>query len=245
MWTIAICDDEANIRNYISNLIKKQNIHCRILEYNSGQALISSSERIDIIFLDIQMNGINGIQAAAKIRKKQGQLACGINEDVVIIFITGKKEYVFQSFDVSAFHFLLKPIDDKKIVQVFIWAIEECEKKKLQNEKQIFIKTRYLNRTLNLNDILFIESKRRKVVIFTANEEIELYATMDELEQQTGDTFFRCHRGYLVNMKYIEEYGIDNIKLKNKKVIYMSKQKYNDFVKSYMRYLRNKGTSCV
>jgi DNA-binding LytR/AlgR family response regulator len=237
MWTIAICDDEADIRTYISRLIIKQNIHCRILEYSSGKALVNSDERIDIIFLDIQMDNINGIEAAAKIRENQEQLADSINKDAVIIFITGKKEYVFQAFDVSAFHFLLKPIDDEKMVQVLMRVVEICEKKNFQNKEQIFIKTRYLNKILNLNDIFFIESKRRKVVIFTDNEEIELYATMEELEQQTGNTFFRCHRRYLVNMKYIEEYGIDTIKLKNKK--------YNDFVKSYMRYLRNNGTSCV
>lgn len=77
------------------------------------------------------------------------------------------------------------------------------------------------------------------------DETIEIYAAMIELEKQLGGEFYRCHRGYLVNMAYITEYSNDSIRLSDGESIYLAKEKYNEFVKEYMRYLRNGGTACV
>lgn len=81
--------------------------------------------------------------------------------------------------------------------------------------------------------------------IHTSNEIIETYASMNDLEKQLGGNFYRCHRGYLVNMAHIAEYENDSISLSNGENIFMAKERYNEFVKEYMRYLRNGGTACV
>ena len=95
---------------------------------------MAEGKKADIVFLDIQMEGMNGIDTARVLREKQ--------EDTVLIFITGVKEYVFEAFDVAAFHYLLKPVDEKKFSEVFERAKKEVEKRKKQRQETVFIKTR-------------------------------------------------------------------------------------------------------
>jgi len=130
-------------------------------------------------------------------------------------------------------------------MEVFDRAVKEAEKRKEKGQKQLFIKTRQRNITLEQKNILYIENRGRKAEIHTVDETIEIYAAMIELEKQLGGEFYRCHRGYLVNMAYITEYSNDSIRLSDGESIYLAKEKYNEFVKEYMRYLRNGGTACV
>lgn len=236
---IAICDDEITIREQIKNLIEKQELNYTLKIFSSGQELIEAKLQFDIIFLDIQMEGINGIEAARKLRER--------GEEAILIFITGLKEYVFDAFDVSAFHYLLKPVEEEKFHRVFYRALEELKKReqqkyeKNQKQEQFFVKTRMRNYIINKNDILFIENRARKVEIHTKKEMIEIYAVMNKLERQLGQDFYRCHRGYLVNMEYIMEYTADSIQLSTGETVYLAKGKYSEFVKVYMRYLKSKG----
>ena len=152
-----------------------------------------------------------------------------------------------KDFDVSAFHYLLKPIEEQKFMEVLGRAEEEARKRKGQKERQIFIRAKNRGYTLKLNSILYIESRGKKVEIHTTDMEdvIESYATMDELEGQLGDGFYRCHRGYLVNMAHIARYDSDSIFLSSGEKVYLTRKKHNEFVKAYMWYLQNGGVSCV
>lgn len=244
---IAIIDDEKVIRDQMKQLIenrqyknekhKNRQPDYHIAAYASGEEFLTAKIYYDVIFLDIQMNGINGIDTARQLRQQQ--------DESVLIFVTGIKEYVFEAFDVTAFHYLLKPIEEKKFHEVFDRAILEVEKHKKQNQEQLFIQTRFRNVTLNQSSILYIENRSKKVEIHTTDEVIEMYASMTQLEKQLNTSFYRCHRGYLVNMAYITEYESDSISLNNGETIFLAKDRYSDFVKAYMRYLRNGGTACV
>ena len=234
---IAICDDEKQIREQIQEMIRKQLPGCVTEVFASGEELLDSQFPYDILFLDIQMEGLDGIETAREIRRRK--------EDVILIFITAIREYVFDAFDVAAFHYLLKPVSEKKFINVFERAVREVHQREKAHIKKLLIRTRNRNVTVPVKDIYYIESQRRKVGIHTIKEVIEIYATMSELEEQLGDTFYRCHRGYLVNMAYITEYKSDFIQICTGDIIYMSKEKYPDFVKAYMHYLREGGVSCV
>lgn len=109
----------------------------------------------------------------------------------------------------------------------------------------LFIKTKKL--MLDQADILYIESRAKKVEIHIvgAPERIEIYATMEELEGQLGEGFYRCHRAYIVNMAHITEYGKDSLALTNGDKVYVAKKKYSEFVKAYKCYLQNGGVSSV
>lgn len=234
---IAICDDEEIIREMVRGLIGKQHADFSLDDYETGEELLAAKKRYDIIFLDIKMDGRNGIETAGALRER--------GEDVVLIFITGVREYVFDAFDVAAFHYLLKPIEVSKFLNVFACAVEEVEKRRENTHKQLFIKTKSRNITLYHKDILYVENRGRKVEIHTAGEVIDIYAAMAELEKQLGGSFYRCHRGYLVNMAHITEYNTEQIRLDDGETIYLARGRYQEFVKIYMRYLRNGGISCV
>lgn len=235
---IAVCDDEKIIREQIQNLIGKQKVDFHVETYDTGDALLAAGKHFDVVFLDIQMEGRNGIETARTLRKRE--------EDFVLIFITGVKEYVFEAFDVAAFHYLLKPIQEEKFTEVFERAVKEVEKhKEAGQEQQLFIKTKNTNWTLNRKDILYVENRGRKVEIHTTGKNIEIYAVMSELEKQLGSGFYRCHRGYLVNMAHITEYDSDSISMNNGERIYLAKERYSGFVKEYMRYLRSGGAAGV
>ncbi|MCI9100459.1 MAG: response regulator transcription factor [Lachnospiraceae bacterium] len=232
---IAVVDDEKVIREDICELIEKQRPESSVEAFSTGEELLASEGRFDIVFLDIQMDGMNGIEAARSLRKRQ--------EETVLIFITGIKEYVFDALDLYAFQYLLKPLNEKKFVEVLDRAVKEAGRKK--EKRGLFIKAR--NLTLDQTDILYIESRGKKVEIHTARdkESIEIYASMEELEGQLGEGFYRCHRAYIVNMAHITEYGSDSILLTNGDKVYLAKKKYGEFVKAYMWHLQNGGVSSI
>ncbi len=230
---IAVVDDEKAIREHICALIEEQQPGSGIEAYATGEELLVSGKRFDIVFLDIQMDGINGIEAARSLRERQG--------DTVLIFITGIKEYVFDALDLYAFQYLLKPIDEDKFAEVLERAVREAGRKK--ERRVLFIKSR--NLTLDQSEILYIESRAKKVEIHTVRQTIEIYAAMDELEGQLGEEFYRCHRAYIVNMDCITEYDSESITLTNCDRVYLTKKKYGEFVKAYMWHLQNGGVSSV
>ena len=233
MIRIAIVDDEKVIREQIKKLVEKKQNDCEIDTYGTGEDLLKADSVYDIIFLDIQMNGMNGIDTARALRQKA--------DNTVLIFITSVKEYVFDAFDVAAFHYLIKPIEENKFWEVCDRAVLEVTKKKQNPSGQIFIKTRSQSITLDQSNVLYIESRAKKVEIHTKTNIVEAYAAISELEKQLVGSFYRCHRGYLVNMAFIAGYENDSITLNNGETIILSKDKYSEFVKVYMRYLKNGG----
>ncbi|MBQ6806923.1 MAG: response regulator transcription factor, partial [Lachnospiraceae bacterium] len=222
---IVICDDEKNIRELIANKVAKQYPDAEIISFQSGEELLLSDKHIDILFLDIQMSGRNGMETARELRKK--------DKGVILIFVTAVEEYVFQAFDVGAFNYIVKPIDDEKFKDVLHRAVEElCSKDKDVRETEagyVMINNGGVHTKVIIEDIVYAEVFNRKVVIHKLNDEIEYYGKMSDLEAVAGDSFFRPHRAYLVNFKYVEKYDATTIYLE-KGTALMAKQNYPDFV---------------
>lgn len=230
---IAICDDEKLICEQIKRLVKRQLPDCAADCFQTGEALLFSEKEYDLIFLDICMEGRNGIETARTLRKRQ--------EEVLLVFITGRKDYVFQAFDVEAFHYLLKPIEERKFQEVLKRAVTVIGKKHKTESRKLLVRTRTRNTAIPIRDIVYIENRKRKAEIHTVHDLIEIYATMKELESQMDESFYRCHRGYLVNMAYIAEYNSETIRLSNGETVFLSRERYPEFVRTYMHYLRNGG----
>ena len=240
MIDIAICDDEEIIRERITDLVEKQGADCRIDNFGAGNELLAAGKHFDMIFLDIQMEGKNGIETARAIRE--------YDRKAVIVFVTAMKEYVFEAFDVAAFHYLLKPIDEKKFTEVFENAVKEIQEQQGTQEAEaptLLIKANNRSHMLKQTENIFIENRANKVEIHTVKDVIEAYYTMSKLEGELGSSFYRCHRGYLVNMEHITEYSSDMIDMDTGERVYMAKDKYPEFVKEYMRYLGDGGTADV
>ena len=233
---IAICDDEKNIRELIANKVEKQYPDAEIIFFQSGEKLLLVDESIDILFLDIQMSGIDGMETARELRKK--------DKSVILVFVTAVEEYVFQAFDVGAFNYIVKPIDDGKFSDVLHRAVDEWSSQNINEkepeERYVLINNSGVHTKVILDEIVYAEVFNRKVVIHKLDGEIEYYGKMSDLESLAGDSFFRPHRAYLINFKYVEKYDSTTIYLE-KGTVLMAKQNYPEFVKKYMKYIQKRG----
>ena len=208
---IAICDDEKSIGLILEEKIKKLLPDAVIDKYLSGDELIASGCEPDILFLDIQMPGMDGMETARILRQK--------NERMVLIFVTAVEEYVFQAFDVAAFHYLVKPFSDEKYMMVQSGG----------SHMKVFLK-----------DIVYAEVYNRKVIIHTRDTNIEYYGKLQELSEIAGADFFRTHRAYLVHFKYVQKYDANCVTMENGTAL-IAKQNYSEFVKQYLKYNQRKG----
>ncbi len=234
---IAVCDDDWAIREELSRLIQKQMSEVDIVEYQSGEELINAKENIDIYLLDIEMGKVSGMDIARRIREQEESG----RQRSIIIFVTGYREYMEAAFDVNAFHYLIKPIDAEKFSEVFHRAWKEASVSCEQTKKYIMVKSSGTQQKLLLKDIYYIESGNKKVIFHTANGTLGMYGKMEELENELGNTFYRCHRCYLVNMEKISAYSVDSIQVTNGDNLLLARRKYSDFIKTYMRYAKNGG----
>lgn len=243
---IAVCDDEENIRIYIKKLIEMQDADCLIMEFPSAGELLQfwqeeDREQIDILFLDISMDGTDGMEAAEQIRnwkEERGEAVWGSLP--FLIFVTGYPEYMPKAFSVNAFQYLVKPIDEKEFEDVFTQAVREfryLEVKKNMEPREILVRNGNVTRKVLADDIYYIESSNRKIIVFMKSEKIECYGKIGELENELKDGFFRIHKGYLVNMKYVERYSRTEVLMKNGSSLLISKYKYQDFIKAYLGYI--------
>lgn len=236
---IAICDDENEIREMLAEKVIQIFPEAVLLYYSSGEELLLADEQPDILLLDIQMAGKNGMDTAREFR--------AAHKSTILIFVTAFAEYVFQSFDVGAFHYLVKPFTDEKLTAVLRSAEKELEDRK-DNESEncdkksagIIIKTGGRHIVVDPEEIVYAEVFNRIVTIHTIHEDIEYYGKLKELQRNAGENFYRPHRAYLVNFNYIRKYDATTIYLEKGQTL-MAKQNYRDFVQCYLRYNQRRG----
>ncbi|MDE6529173.1 MAG: LytTR family DNA-binding domain-containing protein [Lachnospiraceae bacterium] len=238
---IAVCDDEKEIRNMLAEKIERLYPEADLLLYQSGEELLLTDAEPDILLLDIQMSGKNGMETARELRRK--------NKYTILIFVTALEDFVFQAFDVGAFHYLVKPFGDNKFEEVLGNAIREFEERKSRNaddfdqgNKNLMIMSGGKHVTVHLAEVIYAEVFDRKVILHTTHEDIEYYGKMKDLHEKAGEDFYRPHRAYLVNFNFIRKYDATTIYLQKGQAL-MAKQNYRDFVKSYLRYNQRKGKS--
>ena len=238
MIKIAICDDEANIRAYLSPLIQAQDCPCEIVEYASAGDCLADTQKIDLLFLDIELapsgSGLDGMALARKIRER------ATVTQPVIIFVTGYERYVFDAFDVGAFQYLLKPVNEEKFAQVFARAVEQiaANRENPQKGRVLTLQSANTSKTVPLDSIYYIESSNHRVELHLKDGEFACYAKIGDLELELQDQFFRIHKGYLVNLSYVAGYSKTEVTLTNGERLFLSKYKYQDFVKAYLRFLK-------
>ena len=230
----AICDDEVSMVQILEEKIKKLLPDVVIDKYLSGDELIASGSKPDILFLDIQMPGMDGMETAKVFRQD--------NENMILIFVTAAEEYVFQAFDVGAFHYLVKPFSDEKLKEVVTKAVHNIKRsfKLEKDEKYIMVQTAGSHIKIFLRDIVYAEVYNRKVIIHTRSTDIEYYGKLQELSDMAGTDFFRTHRAYLVHFKYVEKYDATCVTMKNGTAL-IAKKNYPEFVKQYLKYNQRKG----
>ena len=236
MIKIAICDDEANVRAYLSSLIEAQSCPCEVVEYASAGDCLADHREFDLLVLDIELSpdrsGLDGMALARKIRE------CTTGTQPVIIFVTGYERYVFDAFDVGAFQYLLKPVDEEKFAQVFSRAVAQIGTAREKPGRVLTLQSANTSKTVPLDSIYYIESSNHKVELHLKDGEFVCYAKIGDLELELQDQFFRIHKGYWVNLVYVAGYSKTEVTLTNGEKLLLSKYKYQDFVKAYLHFLK-------
>jgi len=198
MTNIVICDDESTLRNALSNVLETElqlmDIAYKMTEFDSGESLLraKSIEKIDIIFLDVEMKEINGMETAKRFRR--------INKTAVIIFVTSYPDFVFQGYEVKALNYILKPYKDKKIIEVLHLALEELS---VSTEHYYVIEQKSGSIKLSLKDVLYFYSDKRYICAVTINDTVRFYGKLNETELELPEFFVRIHNRYLINIHYI------------------------------------------
>ena len=241
MVDVAVCDDEKNIRAYICNLIQKQGTECRITEYASADEYLSLGVEHDLLFLDIEMKSDgeeekSGMWLARQLRSRR------LARQPVIIFVTGYETYVYDAFDVGAFQYLLKPIDEEKFSRIFERAVRQIAEgwgkaREAADRQTLLVPQGGQKRAIPFDDIYYMESQSHKIILAMKAEKVEYYAKIGELERQLRGQFYRIHKGYLINLSHVEGYNRSEVVMANGDRLRISKYKYDDFRKAYMEYI--------
>lgn len=233
MISIAVCDDDEaclkDIFDRLNSYIEKNNIDAYIKKFHSGSDLIDAlnRERFDIVFLDIYMEVIDGIQTALKIRETDSTCK--------IIFLTSSESHAVLSYEVKVNDYLLKPVNDEKLYKTVKIAIESIER---STGKYLVVKTNNGLKKLFFKDILYVESNARVLSVYDARKDkINLYKKLNDFEKELNDLrFFRCHKSFLVNLDFVQEAKDSYFVMETGELISISK-KFKDKKKIYIKYL--------
>ena len=234
MIKIAICDDDEMLTSKLESLIEKiakiKGIHIDIDIFFNGQELLNNmkyeNDSYDIIYLDIEMDRMNGLEVAREIRKS--------NKVVLLIFVTLHSNYAIDAYEVHPFNFIVKPFFEDRVFKVFNEAYENIIN---GNFYYRYMANRKCYKIL-LNDIIYFESQKRKITIHLTNGiQKQYYDKMDavqkKLEQVKGD-FWRIHQSILVNAKYIVSKGFDHIELSNGQILNISEDRRKEINEQYI-----------
>lgn len=283
MIRVGICDDETNIRSYLASLVRKQEADCRITEYGSADALLAAGaagEEHDLLFLDIDLGGagtgpaadcrnppccMDGIALARRLRSMK------LHRQPLIVFVTGYDSYVYEAFDVEAFQYLIKPIDETRFAELFRRAAqriasgaeqrqtqeasgqkrqpaqtasgskppsESAAAETEQRRRSLVVQQAGVRKVVPWDSIYYAESQGHKVLLHLKDGILESYGKIGELERSLPEQFCRIHKGYLVNLAYVEEYTHTAVTLTNGEQLLISKYKYDAFAKAHLRYLQ-------
>jgi len=230
---IAICDDDINQINIIEDYIERLDIdHGKLVvdSFTDGESLnnyyLKNTNPFNIIFLDMELPGINGIETAVNIRK--------MDSGVIIIFITSHSHYVYECFDASPFRFLVKPVSFEDFTKVFIMAINKAN----QEDSFLLISTKGSDIRLNYNEILYFESIKRQTAVHTAEGEYLFYSKISDLYGKLkSEDFIYAHKSFIVNMNYIKMVLTDKIVLQNGTEIPISKKNKKQVREKHLKFI--------
>jgi len=228
MIKIGVCEDESIWRSHIEEVVKKFfKIKEEVLllkSYSGGEALLCGYEGLDLVFFDIEMEGIDGIETAKRLRR--------MDSKVEIVFLTSHLEVMQEAFKVKPFRFLDKEFNFE--------TIEECLKSYLNEKKSfidIFLDVKGETIILNTKDIIMIEATKNGSIIYCRDKEIFSRKTLNEWEDKVENlNFFRCHKSYIVHFFSIKSIS-ERVKLLQGYEAEVSRRRSKELIDKYFEYV--------
>lgn len=265
---IAICDDNINDTELICALLNehfdKNGFVGHLHTFINGEDLADSfkTHKFDAVFLDIYMNGMDGIKTAEKLRE--------IDSEFALVFITSSYDHAMQSYSVYANSYVPKPIERKDIERAFA----QCRRTFIKNGKFIEVVFNRRKIKIPLIKILFIEVYGREVLLHTTSKKIDSYlkvedspphlydsgseaelpiggfdavdfpikttTPLDELEKVVGSSFLRCHRSYIINLNHVLEMLPNDFKMRDGSLIPMRQRGRSELRDIYADFISDK-----
>ena len=228
---IAICDDEHHLTEYTKMLVKKwageNKIEIAIEMFDSAEnfkAAWDENKKYDILLLDIQMGGQNGVELAREIRKADTKLS--------IIFITGFADFMSEGYDVSALHYLMKPVKEDKLYEV----LDKAAAGLMKSFRTIIFPKTGGDVKIKADDIICAEVLSHTVVLYFVNGKEEFQMRISDMENLLGDGFFKCHRSFIVSMKHVRRVTKTAMILENGREIPLSRNLYDEANQAFIKY---------
>lgn len=237
---IAICDDDILYMNKVKELIeqwgKENHEEISVFLFDQGDELINNYQKnkIDIIFLDIMMPLLNGMEVAYEIRK---------NDPIVkIIFLTSSSEFALESYDVKASGYLIKPTTYKRLCSL----LDDCKQSIHHEPDFIIVKTEIGFQKIYYHQIECIEAQNKRVLFYLEHGKcIEVLDTFVHCSKELllNDGFYKCHRSYLVYLPAVDHFNSLEIETKSHRNIPIARTYSKDFKETYFEYMFKKGNS--
>jgi DNA-binding LytR/AlgR family response regulator len=220
MLRIAICDDDKiicqQLEDMLADIEEENNEQFEVEVFYSGEELyrfLKKNNRYNLIFLDIEMRDLNGVEVGKKIRDEMN------DETTQIVYISGREDYAMDLFEVRPLNFLIKPVSKSKVEAAVNKAI------KILGESKHFYeyKNGNVNFSVPVGDILYFESDGRKVNIILMDDVKVFYGKLSEVEDKLrSQDFIMIHKSYLINFNHVVEYTYDYVKMSNKETLTIS-----------------------
>ena len=230
---IAICEDNMEHAEILAGMVNrwagKENVQVTIGRYQSAEQFLfcmRDEPPYDLAFLDIQMSKINGLQLARMIREE--------DRLIFLVFTTALKKYAPKGYEVSAFRYLIKPLCEDEVFQVLTKASQILEDRK---KEAIVVTQGDMSRRIFMDDIYYIEVDNHHVILHLREETIRFKAKLKDFETRFKEPqFCKCHRSYIVNMKYAGRISREGVEMDGEKTLPVSKSRWEALNHCYMEY---------
>lgn len=221
---LALVDDEENWRTVIYEKIRIYFPEESVEVFVSGNSFLEKREKYDVVFLDVEMEGLDGFETAQEYRL--------YDPDGIIMILTTHSEMVKRGYVVNAFRYL-----DKTNMEEELKEAVTAVKKVFQKNRKISVPIVGMgNKIFELKEIIYIETEKRNILIHTWNGTFCSSLGMAELEKILGTAFFRCHRSYIVNLDMVKTINGVDLEMKNGEIVLLSARKRMEFKRKYLNW---------
>lgn len=231
---IIICDDDLliieQLQKYIKSYFESIHLKCpQLVSFTNGESLLADKGEKDIVFLDIEMPGMNGIYVGNELKK--------INKNVIIFIVTSFSEYLDEAMRFRVFRYLSKPLDKQR----FFRNMKDALTYYTSFSTKIPIETKQGVYSFPASQIIAIEAQGRKVIVHTTRQDFNSIHNMHYwLEQLPKNSFFQTHRSFIINFEHIVDFDHTTIHLSDQQITaYLTRRKYSSFKNAYLMYLES------
>ncbi len=212
MIKTAIVEDEQpayqTLKEYLERFGKENNVEFSITHYSEGLSFLEECEGYDLVFMDIELPNLNGMDIATKLREKDTRVA--------LIFVTNMVQYAIRGYSVDAIDYVLKPIQYNRFYSLMMKVSRVIS---LNQEKELVLKTSSGVKKVSLSALLYIQITDHLLIYKTDNEEYEVWGSLANAEKELpGEMFCRCNNSTIINLKQVTSFDKECVYLTKKKI---------------------------